>query len=93
MIDIFIEEIDDNHLTAFFVQLGCVYDCNYTTLNVLCDNIVSLYTDSNKADDGTVNYNYLPISIYNRLYKSHSKFMFTKDINENISYTVKKICS
>lgn len=93
MIDIFIEEINDNELTAFFVQLGCVYNCNYTNLNVLCDNIVSLYTESNKKEDGSIDYAYLPIPLYNKLYKSQSKFMFTKDIDENISYTVKKICS
>lgn len=93
MIDIFIEELEDNNLTAFFVQLGCVYNCTYNTLDTLCDNIVSLYTESNKTEDGEVKYQYLPITIYNRLYKSNSKFMFTRTVDENISYTVKKICS
>lgn len=93
MIDIFIEELEDNNLTAFFIQLGCVYNCTYNTLDTLCDNIVSLYTELNKTEDGEVKYQYLPITIYNRLYKSNSKFMFTRTVDENTSYTVKKICS
>lgn len=92
MIDIFIEEIENNELTAFFVQLGCVYNCNYNNLTTLCDNVVSLYAESNKDENGNVKYQYLPIPIYHRLYKNNSKFLFSKNIAENISYVVKKIC-
>lgn len=93
MIDIFIEECDDNVLNVFFVQLGCVYTCTYNTLDTLCENIVSLYTEYNKTKDGDIEYQYLPITVYNRLYKSNYNCIYTTDIDENISYNIKKICS
>jgi len=93
MIDIFIEECDDNALHVFFVQLGCVYTCTYNTLYTLCENIVSLYTEYNKTKEGDIAYQYLPINVYNRLYKSNCTCIYTTETDENISYNIKKICS
>lgn len=93
MIDIFIEEVENTNLNVFFVQLGCIYTCTYNTLYTLCDNIVSLYTEYNKTADNEVEYQYLPINVYNRLYKSNCNCILAKDIDDNISYTIKKICA
>ena len=92
MIDIFVEELEDNNLTVYFVQLGCIYEADYNSLSILCENVVSLYVESNKKDIGDVNFSFLPINLYHRLYSKNSKFLFKKSLEENIEYTVNKIC-
>lgn len=92
MIDIFIEENISNKFTVYFVQLGCIYESPYSNLKTLCDNIVSLYIDSNSQEDGEIDFQYLPIPIYNSLYKKKTEELFQREINENIRYIVKKVC-
>lgn len=92
MIDIFVEENTSNKFTVYFVQLGCIYESPYSGLKTLCDNIVNLYIDSNSLDGGEVDFQYLPIPIYNSLYKKKTVDLFKREINENIHYIVKKVC-
>lgn len=91
-IDIFIEEKSSDNVIVYFVQLGCVYNCDYNNLNVLCDNIVRLYLESNSLDNEEIDYYYLPISTYNSLYKKETKKLFEVTINEKINYIVNKVC-
>lgn len=92
MIDIFVEETYSNKLKVYFVQLGCIYESNEMGLKTLCDNIVNLYIDSNYLEGGEIDYHYLPIPIYNSLYKKAASTLFEAEAKENIRYIVKKVC-
>ena len=92
MIDIFVKENNKDNITVYFIQLGCIYKTTYSALETLCDNVVSLYTEFNTMKNGYINFQYLPINIYNPLYKKDTHILFENKINEKIHYTVKKVC-
>lgn len=92
MIDIFIEENLSDKFTVYFVQLGCIYESSLSGLKTLCDNIVNLYIDTNSLENGEIEFQYLPIGIYNSLYKRNTVDLFKGDVKENIQYIVKKVC-
>ena len=92
MIDVFVKPKKGEKVEVFFVQLGCIYETTLDKLNTLCDNIVNLYIQSNKDMNGDVEYNYLPVTTYNNLYKNHSSFLFEDSAIEKIHYIVKKVC-
>lgn len=91
-IDIFVEEKNSENLIVYFVQLGCIYTCNKNDLEILCENIVRLYIESNSFENGEIDYFYLPVSIYNSLYKKKIKNKFEVPFNEKISYIINKVC-
>lgn len=92
MIDIFVKEKDSHNISVFFVQLGCIYDTTYAGLRTLCDNVVTLYVESNTRENGDIDYQYLPVTIYNNLFKNEDILLFEHKINENTQYAVKKVC-
>lgn len=92
MIDIFVEENISDKFTVYFVQLGCVYESSYSGIKTLCENIVNLYIESNSLENGDIDFQYLPIPIYNSLYKKETVDLFERKFNENIHYIVKKVC-
>lgn len=91
MIDIFVEDIEGDDVKVYFVHLGFIYKCKKKNIKTLCNNIVSLYYDYNLEKYNKIEYNYLTITIYNKLYNSFSKVLFEEHSN-NIKYIVRKIC-
>lgn len=92
MIDIFVKERDNNNVSVYFVQLGCIYNSIYSNLETLCDNVVSLYTESNLKENGDIDFQFLPVNTYYKLYKKDTVLLFEKSLDVNTSYTVKKVC-
>ena len=89
MIDIFVEDIGFNNVKVYFVQLGCKYECSANNVKMLCDNIMSLYKDFSLKKGDKLEYSYLPVTEYNRLYNSDSILLY--EYKDAPSYTVKKL--